>query len=92
MKKSILLLAFLFMVIALIISSCATSGVIVADGDSDRGTSDGPGRMRIVGTDTTQDTKTLTIQITGPASKIDELTEATNGHYKIRYVLKKNNP
>lgn len=75
-------------------------GVLVSESDGDRGSKiirdttsksdsvvklDQIYKFKIEGTDYTKEVKTITLQITGSAEKIDMLTEAGNGIYKIRY-------
>jgi len=88
MKKTIFFMAMLAIAIAIFISSCQTSGVIVAESDTDHGSEDGPRKMRIANTDTTRETKTIIIEITGQPEYIDQLTEAANGKFEIHYFLK----
>jgi len=88
MKKTIFFMAMLAIAIAIFISSCQTSGVIVAESDTDRGSSDGPRKMRIANTDTTRETDTIIIVITGQPEYIDRLTKAANLRFKMHYVLK----
>ncbi|MEI8045908.1 MAG: hypothetical protein WCI92_00910 [Bacteroidota bacterium] len=103
MKKTFLFMAFLFLVIAILISSCKYDGVLVSESTGEHGKiipdstnnlglivqQDQINKFRIVGTDGAGETKTITIQITGSAEKIDMLTEAAKGKYEIRYVLKR---
>lgn len=96
-------MAFLFWVIAILISSCKYDGVLVSESMGEQGkqvpdstnnlgnlvSSEHINEFLIAGTDTTMDMKTITLRITGSAEKIDMLTEAAKGTYEIQYGLKK---
>lgn len=116
MRKSIffILMAFLFLVVAIVFTSCKNSKVseadsnagqkaiggpekilitspdttvVVTDSQTEQNSSDGRRYMMISGTDTTQNTKSITIVITGPVKMIDELMEASYGKSKIKYTI-----
>ena len=103
MKKTFLFMAFLFLVIAMLISSCKYDGVLVSESTGEHGkitpdTTSNTGlivgqdqinKFRIVGTDSNREVKTITLQITGTAEKIDMLKAAAKGKFEIRYVLKR---
>jgi hypothetical protein len=96
-------MVFLFLVIAMLISSCKYDGVLVSESTGEHGkitpdTTNNTGlivgqdqinKFRIVETDSVGELKTITLQITGSVEKIDMLTEAAKGKYEIRYVLKR---